>query len=290
MNNKRFSVLAIVLAMLCCLSPARGQQLVQSVPIQFIQPFNPNFPILQLYCSTNQLYLGTHLIEYQPPSSLAWNDPNRVTTPNGYVDCAGNTGAQIITAGHVTSSYTLLVQAPPTDRNIIGSEALAYQGIITIGGGGGSVVGVRGVVELNPGATLNAGYLFGTEGKVQIFGTLTTQSGGGVVAGIYGQFDLTGATLTNAGLTAPGAFDMGSAGPSVHIANLHGVLITNSTPTQAGSAIHIATTSSGFANVMSIADTSGTMAVTTGSPGTCTSSGYMNVLVNSTVEKVPFCQ
>jgi hypothetical protein len=84
---------------------------------------------------------------------------------------------------------------------------------------------------------------------------------------------------------------MGSSGPAASVANLHGLIIQNTTATVAGSAIHIMNggTGNGFTDVLTIVDATGTMAVTTGSPGTCTNAGYMNVKVGSTAVKVPFC-
>ena len=57
--------------------------------MQSIQPFNPSYPILQQYCATNQLTAGTHMVEWQPASSLGWQDPSRVNTPTCWIDCNG---------------------------------------------------------------------------------------------------------------------------------------------------------------------------------------------------------
>lgn len=170
-----------------------------------------------------------------------------------------------------------------------GSER-AVRGEITLTGativaGGNSVVGVRGAITLATGKTLTSGYLYGTQGKVYINGTSNTQSGGGIIAGIFGQLDVTGGTVSNTGLTAPGAFDIGGTGVGGAVANIHGIVITNSTTTVAGSAIHIATTSSGFSNVISIDDTSGTLfkACTT-----VTTSGAIAIKVGANQVWVPY--
>jgi len=66
-----------------------AQQQVSGVPIENIQPFDPTKPLLQQYCSANQLAAGTHMVEWQPTSGLAWDDPLRVTTPKCWIDCTG---------------------------------------------------------------------------------------------------------------------------------------------------------------------------------------------------------
>ena len=186
----------------------------------------------------------------------------------------------------VTPSTTVTTAAPGSVRTIIGSITTSNA---SYANGGNSLTGVRGVTTIAGTTTVGSGYLYGTQGKVIFAGTSNTQSGGGIISGIQGQLDMTGATITNTGLTAPGWFDI-QGGPSATVANVHGILITNSSPTKAGSAIHVATTSSGFVNFFTIDDTSGTLATTTGTPGTCTNSGYLNVTVNSTSLKIPFCQ
>jgi hypothetical protein len=88
--------------LLCCGLPALAQQEVNSVPIQSIQPFDPNFPITQKYCSPNQIGLGVNLEEWQPASGLPWNDPMRTRTPRCYIDCNG----QLHCAGSCSSAFS----------------------------------------------------------------------------------------------------------------------------------------------------------------------------------------
>jgi hypothetical protein len=194
---------------------------------------------------------------------------------------ASNQSSNVFTVTNYLNTAT-----PATIHGTFSQQTLGYAGSVTIGGGGGNVTGVRGLITVATGTTLAAGYAYGTQGKVVINGTLTTQSGGGMVAGVFGQFDLTGATLTNAGLTAPGIFDMGSAGTNATIANLHGIVISNTTNVVAGSAIHIATTSSAFSNILSLNDPNH------GSWKACTTSfttpsAGLYVLIGSTQYVVP---
>jgi len=211
------------------------------------------------------------------------------TMPWTYYSWSGSAYVQAslsFTSGYFPVSVTETLAAPGNVRSIVGNMTTTNA---SYANGGNSLVGVRGATTIGGSTTVASGYLYGTQGKVIFAGTSDTQSGGGIIAGTVGQLDLTGATLTNTGLTAPGWFDV-QAGPSASIANLHGILITNSSPTTAGSAIHVATTSSGFTNFFTIDDVSGTLATVTGTPGTCTNSGYLNVKVNSTALKIPFCQ
>lgn len=174
--------------------------------------------------------------------------------------------------------------APGTVRAIRGEMVVGSTTMTS-----GNLVGVRGAVTVPVNETITAAYLYGTQGKVVFTGTSNTQSGGGIITGVYGSLDLTGGTVTNTGLTSPIAAVFDGTGIGAAVANIHGIVIANSTSTIAGSAIHVSTTSSGFTYFLTIDDTSGTLATVTGTPGTCTNSGYMPVKVNSTVLKIPFC-
>jgi hypothetical protein len=78
------------LGILCSLAfSAFAQQSVTSVPLQYIQPFDPSLPILQEYCGPGQTANSINMVEWQPESGLTWNDPTRITTPKCYIDCTG---------------------------------------------------------------------------------------------------------------------------------------------------------------------------------------------------------
>jgi hypothetical protein len=68
---------------------ALAQQQVSGVPLEYIQPFDPLKPLLQEYCSPNQITAGTNMVEWQPASGKYWSDPTRIKTPVCYVDCTG---------------------------------------------------------------------------------------------------------------------------------------------------------------------------------------------------------
>lgn len=102
-------------------------------------------------------------------------------------------------------------QTPPTTRQIIGSLLADYQGVVTVGGGSGSLVGVRGEMQVAAGTTLGPGYYYGAQGKIDGKGTI---GAGAWAVGILGQFDLSQATVSgNPSLAAVWA-DMGATAPT----------------------------------------------------------------------------
>jgi hypothetical protein len=66
-----------------------AQNEVLSVPLQNIQPYDPFQPLQQMYCDTRGNSLGTNLQEWQVPSNLRWDDPNRDRSHVCWVDCNG---------------------------------------------------------------------------------------------------------------------------------------------------------------------------------------------------------
>jgi len=205
-----------------------AQQTVSNVPIAHIQPFDPTYPITQYYCSTQQLSLGTHLVEFQPASNLAWNDPNRSPhVPLSYVDCNGQIQSTTLPTQNLVAAQTLSTAAPVTTRPVQGTVTLNYQGSVNIAANG-SAAGVRGVDYLSPGTTLVTGFLYGTEGKVYVQGTLN--NGSGFTAGIFGQIDTSSATATHTtGYLAPIMGDFGATSNLATDANANMITVLNTT-------------------------------------------------------------
>ena len=52
------------------------------------------------------------------------------------------------------SSQTIYSQTPSTNRLIYGQQNLTYPGVVTVGGGNGSIVGVRGEDTVSSGTTI----------------------------------------------------------------------------------------------------------------------------------------
>ena len=112
-----------------------------------------------------------------------------------------------------TSSAT-----PGTIRAMIGSMTETATTMTS-----GNIVGVRGVVNM---VGASGGFIYGTQGKVIVTGTL---SGSEWTAGLFGQLDISAATI-NAGQAAPIWGDYGSASHTLtNQTGLYGIAMTNTT-------------------------------------------------------------
>jgi hypothetical protein len=128
----------------------------------------------------------------------------------------------------------LAAAAQPTFRAIDSEPTLSFAGSTAITG---SVAAIRGNTTIASGTTITSGFVYGTQGKVTVKGTLATAN---FTAGIVGQLDLSTATLTASGPVAAIWGDMGaslSASAIADAANLNVVLLTD---THVGAAINSA--------------------------------------------------
>lgn len=93
---------------------------------------------------------------------------------------------------------------------------------------GGSIAGVRGAVTLTAGKTFTDGFLYGTQGKVTLAGTMNETSAARI-AGVIGQVDLASGTVTDGQVSAVWA-DVQATSPTLTDASQINVLrVTNST-------------------------------------------------------------
>ena len=123
------------------------------------------------------------------------------TNPNGQWQSALNPSVSIASA------------TPATQRIVYGLASLTASSI-SVGGGSGSIVGVRGEVDLGATSTIMAGFLYGVQGKAIIKGTLA--NGSGFNAGVFGQLDVSASTFVHtSGYLAP---IMGDFGSTAHLA------------------------------------------------------------------------
>ena len=105
-------------------------------------------------------------------------------------------------AGTVLTKVTTLTAASLTTARYIYSQVVISPtaGTATIPASG-SIAGVRGEVSIPTMKTFQDGFLFGTQGKGIITGTLN-QTSAGRVAGVLGQIDTTSGTLTSGQVSA----------------------------------------------------------------------------------------
>ena len=159
--------LSIAVWMLCPL-PGLAQSQVSSVPFQYIQPFDPAWPLLQQYCRPNQITLGTNMVEWQPASDLGWQDPSRTKTPVSWIDC----NAYFHSTGSCSAAFSSGCggSTGPPNIPILGTDSggLPVLGTYTASGAGaatrtataklGDILSALDYAGADIGAKINAAY------------------------------------------------------------------------------------------------------------------------------------
>jgi hypothetical protein len=133
-----------------------------------------------------------------------------ITSTNATASSSTSTGA-IVTAGGLgvakDSYFGGLVSVASTISSTTPSTTRLTQSEVTLSGatiavaGGGSIAGVRGAITVNAGSTFTEGFLYGTQGKVTLAGTMN-EGAAARIAGVIGQVDLSTGTLTDGQVSA----------------------------------------------------------------------------------------
>jgi hypothetical protein len=89
----------------------------------------------------------------------------------------------------------------------------------------GAIIPVRGHLVVAAGKTVTAGYLYGTQGKITVKGTLN-HSASEYSAGLVGQLDLSAAVALTSGTLSMLWLDAGAAS-AVALSSVSGIVITN---------------------------------------------------------------
>lgn len=133
----------------------------------------------------NVPYTGT----YAFPGSVtgAFNGTLGATTP------AAVTGTTGTFTGDVSVSKTISSATPSTERLTLSEVTLSGTTIAIAAGG--SIAGVRGAITIPTGKTFTEGFLYGTQGKVTLVGTIN-EGAAARIAGVLGQVDLSTGTVT----------------------------------------------------------------------------------------------
>lgn len=184
-----------------------------------------------------------------PTGSLPTNilTSNNVFTGSNSFGPISVAGALTVTGSIIGSaliaSQTFSTTAVPTTKVVDSEPVLNYQGNIDIGSDSGVVVAIRGNATVALGSTLEGGYLYGTEGKITIKGTINTGSKGGVVAGLVGQLDMSAGTHTGGVLAAIWG-DWGASAIDASDSNGQVLFLSNTTGDKIEAAISTAVHSS----------------------------------------------
>jgi hypothetical protein len=168
------------------------------------------------------------------------------------------------------AAATVTAAAPGNVRSIVGSVTTSNA---SYANGGNNLTGVRGLATIPVGTTASSGYLYGTQGKFVLAGTV---SGSTWDFGVLGQLDLSAATLTSASHVGGLWSDAGATGPSVSCAFCDGIVVTNTTATIFHDLIYGYSKAAYFAD---LTDNGGGYLIS-GSGASSAVTGYIKVKIN----------
>jgi hypothetical protein len=159
-----------------------------------------------------------------------------INAPGGKIVAYIDNNGDYFSVGGGLGSFApaLNTAAQPTLRGVDSEPSLNYAGSTTITG---SVAAVRGNTTVASGNTVAGGFVYGTQGKVTVKGTLATAN---FTAGVIGQLDLSAATLTASGPIAAIWGDMGAAMSASALTNHANLNVLQLTNTVAGTPINAA--------------------------------------------------
>lgn len=240
-----------------------------------------------------------------PAGSIVWISPtgNYFATTDRFGSCTATSEFVLpvinITNGkHFDCIGSLWVEAPRVNvasfatanfRAMRQEVTVNYAGSVTTGNN--NVTAIRGNANLGASATLTAGYLYGSQGKLTVAGTL---NGTAWVSGLMGQTDISAGTLTAGSHLTPIWSDAGATGPAVTCSFCSSLVLTNTTSTTFGSLIYGYTkasyvfdfTGNGTAFALS---TSGTSAGNCAQTGGIVAAKAMPVKIDGTDYWIPLC-
>lgn len=118
-----------------------------------------------------------------------------ITANTTGVTMAGALAVTGAITGASASLATTITSATPATQRLTLSEITCTPATTFAVAAGGSLAGVRGSVVVSAGKTFTDGFLYGTQGKVTLAGTMDETSAARI-AGVIGQVDITG-TVTD---------------------------------------------------------------------------------------------
>jgi hypothetical protein len=170
----------------------------------------------------------------------------------------------------ITNTVTSTSATPSNVRSLIGAVVDATT--VT----SGLLTGVRGIATI---ASASGGFVYGTQGKLAVTGTL---SGSVWAAGLFGQLDMSAAT-TNAGQVAAIWGDWGAtSGTETSMTGARGIAMTNTTDAVLNAQMYLYGSAT---NLLELAGPGGTMAFVTGSNGSG-ADVYLTISINGVPAKI----
>lgn len=163
-----------------------------------------------------------------------------------------------------------------TERLVRSELTLTPASTMTLGSN--SLVGVRGAVTLTTGKQLTGGFIYGTQGKLIINGTVAI--GSGMAYGVMGQLDLTGSTITSGYVAGVGSDIFGVSTGTKAVDMFYGQHAD-------GGTIHSYLRAYGKSEVVFDFTSNGGASVVIGAGTYSTADGYLLVKVNGTDYRVP---
>jgi hypothetical protein len=185
-------------------------------------------------------HVAGELVTYGPPNHFARSDKTirgTCTAANEYVLPVINTN----TAESFDCKSGVWENGQQLNVPTVGESLRVVHGIISLNYAGStslgslSTAGVRGLAEVSSNTTITSGYVYGTEGKLRVNGTL---NGSAWVFGSIGQLDISNATLTAGSHVGAIWGDAGATGPSATVSFADLLVLTNTTATTFNSIIY----------------------------------------------------
>jgi hypothetical protein len=133
----------------------------------------------------------------------AWKALGGTSTIEAAATIPANVAIEDTISGTNTAILTASAAAPGVVRAVVGQITTGA----SYANGSNSLAGVRGLVTVPTAATASTGYLYGTQGKLVVAGTV---NGSTWDAGLLGQTDISAATLTAASHVTPIWSDAGA--------------------------------------------------------------------------------
>jgi hypothetical protein len=168
---------------------------------------------------------------------------------------------------------------PATERLTYSKMSLSHQGNVVVGGGSGSLAGVRGEINIEAGVTAKDGFYYGAQGKAVLAGTMD-QTSATRIAAILAQLDASAGTITAGQLSALWA-DMGSTAPASWGSETNVLRATNTTLQSVNAILY------GYgkaAVAMDLSDNSSGWAIASGAA--TTAAGALKIKVNGNVRYI----
>ena len=197
--------------------------------------------------------------------------------------CSESFPAKVSLLGQSGFQGSVSTTNPSTVRQVYGKLTLNYAGNVTVGGGTGSVAGVRGEISGATGTTLKDGFYYGAQGKFTLGGSTIQETSAARYAGVLAQLDVSSGAMTSGQLSALWA-DMGSTAAGAFAPETN-VIRAQNTTAQAVNAILYGYGKATYG--LDLSDNGGGWLSTTGTAGATATKGWLKVNINGATRYIP---